>query len=136
IELRVAGRTDAGVHAQGQVVSFHAPDDADLARLQRSVNGLCRPAIAVRAAEEAPHDFDARFSALWRRYRYSVLNRPVPDPFLARTAWHVTEPLDLAAMRLACDPVLGEHDFSAFCRLPRVAEGVPVPTLVRRVSDL
>ena len=64
VELTGAGRTDAGVHAWGQVVSFDAPADGlDLARLQRSVNGLCGPAIAVRAAEVAEPDFDARFSA-------------------------------------------------------------------------
>jgi tRNA pseudouridine38-40 synthase len=137
IELTVAGRTDAGVHAWGQVVTFDAPADGlDLERLQRSVNGLCQPAIVVRAAEVAPDDFDARFSARWRRYRYSILNRSVPDPFLARTSWLVGDRLDLAVMRLACDPLRGEHDFSSFCRVPRVREGAPVPTLVRRVTDV
>ena len=95
VELTVAGRTDAGVHAWGQVVSFDAPSAergagaVDLARLRKSVNGLCAPSIVVRAAEVAPEGFDARFSAQWRRYRYTILNRDVPDPFLARTAWHV-----------------------------------------------
>jgi tRNA pseudouridine38-40 synthase len=136
VELTVAGRTDAGVHAWGQVVSFDAPADGlDLERLQRSVNGLCKPSIVVRAAEAAPTDFDARFSATWRRYRYTVLNRPVPDPFLARTTWLVAEPLDLSALRLACDPLLGEHDFTSFCRAPRPPAGQPMPSLVRRVSE-
>jgi tRNA pseudouridine38-40 synthase len=136
VELTVAGRTDAGVHAWGQVVTFDAPADGlDLDRLQRSINGLCKPAIVVRVAEVAPDDFDARFSAQWRRYRYTVLNRPVPDPFLARTAWLVAEPLDLGAMRLACDPLLGEHDFTSFCRAPRPPAGSPAPSLVRRVVE-
>jgi tRNA pseudouridine38-40 synthase len=136
VELTVAGRTDAGVHAWGQVVTFDAPAAGlDLERLQRSVNGLCKPSIVVRAAEPAPADFDARFSARWRRYRYSVLNRSVPDPFLARTTWLVGEPLDLAVMRLACDPLRGEHDFSSFCRVPRMPAGKTAPTLVRRVTD-
>ena len=136
VELTVAGRTDAGVHAWGQVVSFDAPAEGlDLERLQRSVNGLCKPAIVVRAAEVAPDGFDARFSATWRRYRYTVLNRPVPDPFRARTAWLVTEPLDLALLRLACDPLLGEHDFASFCRAPRVPDAAPPATLVRRVVE-
>jgi tRNA pseudouridine38-40 synthase len=136
VELTVAGRTDAGVHAWGQVVSFDAPAEGlDLERLQRSVNGLCKPSIVVRAAAPAPDDFDARFSATWRRYRYTVLNRTVPDPFLARTAWLVPEPLDLAVLRLACDPLLGEHDFTSFCRAPRMPAGTPPATLVRRVSE-
>ncbi len=79
-------------------------------------------------------DFDARHSALARRYRYLVLNRPDPDPFLARTAWHFEPPLDVAAMTLACDPFIGEHDFSAFCRRPKRSDGVEV-SLQRRVIE-
>jgi tRNA pseudouridine38-40 synthase len=139
VVLTAAGRTDRGVHAWGQVVSFDvpAPDGRgpDLARLQRSVNGLCRPAIVVRAAELVPGDFDARFSAIFRRYRYRVLNREFPDPFLAATTWYVPAPLDLRTLRLACDPLIGEHDFSSFCRRPRPGPGLPDPTLVRRVRS-
>jgi tRNA pseudouridine38-40 synthase len=132
VELTVAGRTDAGVHASGQVVSFDArAEGLDLPKVQRAVNRMLRPAIVVRSAEVAPPDFDARFSARARRYRYLVLNRPTPDPFLAATAWHVETPLALPAMRLACDPLIGEHDFSSFCRRPK---GDPAP-LVRRVLD-
>jgi tRNA pseudouridine38-40 synthase len=134
VEITAAGRTDAGVHAWGQVVSLDVPDGADLVRLQRSVNALLRPAVVVRAIEPAPGGFDARFSALWRRYRYTVLNAPVPNPFLARTTWHVPEPLDRAALRLAADPLVGEHDFTSFCRAPKVGDGAPAATLVRRVA--
>lgn len=134
VTLTAAGRTDTGVHAWGQVVSFDArADGLDLAPLQRSVNGLCGPSIAVRAIELAEPDFDARFSAIWRRYRYTVLNETAPDPFLAATTWHVEPPLDLRALRLACDPLIGEHDFSSFCRRPKTADGEPEPSLVRRV---
>jgi tRNA pseudouridine38-40 synthase len=134
IELTAAGRTDTGVHAWGQVVSFEAPGDGlDLIRLQRSVNGLCGPAIVARAIEFAPPHFDARFTALWRCYRYTVLNRPVPDPFLDRVTWHVPEPLDVASMRLAADVLVGEHDFSSFCRVPRGRDPRHV-SLVRRVT--
>jgi tRNA pseudouridine38-40 synthase len=136
VELTVAGRTDAGVHAWGQVVTFDAPAGGlDLERLQRSVNGLCKPAIVIRAAEAAPPVFDARFSAIWRQYRYTVLNRDVPDPFLWRTAWLVPEPLDLSSLRLACDPLYGEHDFTSFCRAPRVADGMVPASMVRRVHE-
>jgi tRNA pseudouridine38-40 synthase len=136
IDLACAGRTDAGVHASGQVVSFATPADADLGRLQQSVNRMLGPEVVVRDVAEAPWDFDARFSAWARAYRYTVLNRPVPDPFLAATSWFVSEPLELRAMRAACDPLIGEHDFSSFCRRPkpgpRTAPGEEV-SLVRRV---
>jgi tRNA pseudouridine38-40 synthase len=136
VELTGAGRTDAGVHAWGQVVTFDAPSaDVDLERLQRSVNAICGPSIVVRRAEWAEAAFDARFSARWRRYRYTLLVRDVPDPFLAGTAWHVERPVDLRLMALASDPLVGEHDFSSFCRRPRVAEGQAAPSLVRHVFE-
>ena len=130
VELTCAGRTDAGVHAWGQVVHFDAREGADLEGLQRSLNKMLGPAIVVRDADVAAPDFDARRSATARCYRYTVLNRPVPDPFLAATTWHVEQPLDLRSMELGCDPLIGEHDFSSFCR--RVDE---TTSLVRRVHD-
>ncbi|MGH9277437.1 MAG: tRNA pseudouridine(38-40) synthase TruA [Acidimicrobiales bacterium] len=132
VTLTVAGRTDTGVHAWGQVVSFDAPDGVDLVRVRRSVTNQLHPRVVVREAAVAPPDFDARRSATSRVYRYTVLNREAPDPFRAGTAWHVPEPLDLGALRLACDPLLGEHDFSAFCRVPR---GVGSFSMVRRVLE-
>ena len=131
VELTCAGRTDAGVHAWGQVVSFDARADADPIGLQRSLNRTLRPAIVVRDLSLAQAGFDARRWATGRTYWYTVRNDPVADPFSARTAWHVPEPLDLAAMRLACDPLIGEHDFSSFCRRPPVRD----PSLVRIVRD-
>ena len=129
-----AGRTDAGVHGWGQVVSLDLPEGTDLDDLQRRVNRMLAPSIAVReAAYTADPGFNARFSALWRHYRYHVLNHPVASPFEARTAWHVPQPLQVWAMQLACDPLIGEHDFSSFCRRPKVAEGVQAPSMHRRV---
>ena len=136
VDLAVAGRTDAGVHARGQVVTFDAAAEVaelDLEALVRSVNHQCGPAIAAREAEVVPPEFDARFSARSRRYRYLVLNRPHPDPFLAAMSWHVERPLDRWAMDLACDPFIGEHDFAAYCRRPRHRDG-SVASLVRRVQ--
>ncbi|MGQ0616834.1 MAG: tRNA pseudouridine(38-40) synthase TruA [Acidimicrobiia bacterium] len=135
VELTCAGRTDAGVHAWGQVVSFDAAAERfDADRLRRSLNRLLAPSMVVRAVVPAPEPgFDARFSARSRRYRYQVLNTAVPDPFLACTTWWVAQPLDLVALRLACDPLVGEHDFAAFCRRPKVPEGRPSPSLTRRV---
>ena len=135
VRLSLAGRTDAGVHAWGQVLSFDArPDDLDLATLQRSVNRMCAPSIVVREATIEPDGFDARHSATARRYRYTVVNRQWADPFLRHTAWHVEHPLDLSTMRLACDPLFGEHDFTTFCRKPKLPEGVPF-SMTRRVLD-
>jgi tRNA pseudouridine38-40 synthase len=117
--LVCAGRTDAGVHAWGQVVHVDLEPGIDPVRLQRACNRLLSPAIVVRAAEVAPCGFDARRQAVSRCYRYQVLNAPFPDPFLGGVAWHVPEHLDLRAMQAATDPLLGEHDFSAFCRRPK-----------------
>ena len=135
VVLTVAGRTDAGVHAWGQVVSFDAdPVTLDVDALQRSINKVCGPAIVVRSMEVVDDSFDARHSARSRRYRYTILNTRTPSPFLAATAWHVPEPLDLSVLRLAADPLLGEHDFTSFCRKPRVPEGVSF-SMTRRVLD-
>jgi tRNA pseudouridine38-40 synthase len=132
-EVVGAGRTDAGVHAWGQVVSLAAPDGADPDQVQHALNAMLGPEIVVREATLVSDDFDARHSAAWRLYRYTVLNRPVPDPFLAATSWWVPRPLDLPALRLACDPFIGEHDFSSFCRRPDpLPDGEP-RSLVRRV---
>jgi tRNA pseudouridine38-40 synthase len=136
VDLTGAGRTDSGVHAWGQVVTGDLPAGTDLADLARRVNKLCGPAIAVREASWAPADFDARFSATWRQYRYHVWNSPSPNPLEARTSWHVHKPLELWAMNAAGDPLVGEHDFSSFCRKPKVDEGDAVPSMVRRVLAL
>jgi tRNA pseudouridine38-40 synthase len=133
VELVCAGRTDAGVHARGQVVHMDVRPDVDTARLLRSVNTLLSPSVVVRSAEVAPPGFDARRSARARRYRYLILEDHTPDPLLAPVAWHVAGPLDLRAMASAADALLGEHDFRAFCRrVPGTAAGTPI---VRRVLD-
>ena len=114
-----AGRTDTGVHAKGQVVSCDLHDHVDLVVLQKQLNALCGPEIVVREATWAKDDFHARFSAIWRHYQYTVYNAEYPDPFLVATAWHVIAPINLRAMQLACDPIIGTRDFSAFCRRPK-----------------
>jgi len=134
VVLTAAGRTDRGVHAWGQVVSFDMPSGViTLDDLRHAVNKICGGSIVVRAATRAAPDFDARHSARSRVYRYTVLNQPVPDPFAARTAWWIDRPLDMNALRLACDPLIGEHDFASFCRRPkRTGEE---SSLARRVLD-
>jgi tRNA pseudouridine38-40 synthase len=96
---------------------------------------MCAPSIVVRDAAVVEQTFDARRSATARRYRYTVLNTPAPNPLLANRVWHVPDPLDLNALRLGCDPLIGSHDFSSFCRKPKVAEGVEPPSMVRDVHD-
>jgi len=133
IELTCAGRTDAGVHASGQVISFDAAPDADLRRLQRAVNRMIGPEVVLREVEVADPQFDARHAAVARTYRYTILNRSEPDPFSAATAWYVPVPLDLRALRAGTDPLIGEHDFSSFCRRPKPGPDGAEVSLSRRV---
>lgn len=138
-DIIMSGRTDAGVHAWGQMLSFDMPDGAaEPERIQRSINARLGPEVVAREVALVDGEFSARFSATGRRYRYQVFNSDVPDPFLARTAWWVPQPLDLDAMAAACPHLVGEHDFSSFCRRPKPgpdADGnVQVPSLVRRVT--
>jgi tRNA pseudouridine38-40 synthase len=94
------------------------------------LNGILAPEIVVREAQLVDSGFDARRSACWRAYRYAIVNRPVPDPFLARYAWWIPTPLDLRSLRLGADPFVGEHDFAAFCR-----KGPEGSTTIRRVFE-
>jgi tRNA pseudouridine38-40 synthase len=96
---------------------------------------MCGPDVAVSNAEWVDNDFDARHSATWRRYRYTVLNTPEPSPLLTDRAWHVWNPLSVPLMNLACDALHGEQDFTAFCRRPDVPEGAPEPSMNRRVFE-
>lgn len=136
VDLTCAGRTDAGVHGWGQVVSLDLPAGVDLAGLQRSLNKMLAPAVVVRSCEVAAEGFDARRWATGRAYRYTIVNRPVPDPFLAATAWHIEEPLELRSMQLACDALIGEHDFTSFCKKPPSSTIGAPPSMVRVVRDV
>ena len=131
VELTCAGRTDAGVHAWGQVVSFASEPGLDEWRLQSAVNSMLGPEVVVRSCEtgRAAVRRPPR-RARGARYRYTILNRPVPDPFRDRFVWWVADPLDLRALRLAADPFVGEHDFASFCR-----KGPEGSSLTRRVLE-
>ena len=130
-ELTCAGRTDAGVHAWDQRVHLDvAPGLADdLDGLHRRLVKLLAPEVVVRGVDVAPAGWNARHSAVSRTYRYSVLTTPVPDPFRAGFVWWLPQPLDLRAMQLACDALVGSHDFASFCRRQ------PDASLVRTVLD-
>ena len=134
VDLVGAGRTDAGVHGWGQVVSCDLPEETDLESLVRRINRMCSPAVVARDARWAPSDnFSARFTATWRHYRYDIWNSPEPNAFLAPTSWHVYQPLSLPTLRLTCDPLIGEHDFTSFCRKPRPVPDQPDPSMKRYV---
>ena len=142
VRLTCAGRTDTGVHARGQVVhldlepgvleaaagrSTRPPAQA----LLRSLNGVLPPDVRVLAAAEAPPGFDARFSALWRRYAYRIADEPATyDPVRRRAVLHWPRRLDVDAMQRGARTMLGEHDFAAFCR------GRPGATTVRTLQEL
>ena len=131
VELVCAGRTDSGVHAWGQVVHVDLDPAVEPDALAKSVNSMVGPRIVVRQISVAPDGFDARHSALARRYGYLILNSPVASPFLAATSWHVGDALDMHALMLAADPLIGEHDFSSFCR--RAPDKKPGDPMVRKV---
>lgn len=108
-----AGRTDAGVHAAGQVAHFDTPAARTPRQWVLGLNSNLPDAVAVTWATAVPDDFDARRSALWREYRYVIVNQPLRSPLERQRAWWVREPLDAAAMTQAAAGWLGEHDFSA-----------------------
>jgi tRNA pseudouridine38-40 synthase len=118
--LTVAGRTDSGVHARGQVAHIDVPSAAWQAAEPTAVRRLARllpPDVRVRAVGEAPAGFDARFSALWRRYSYRVCDNPAAaDPLRRHDTLAYPRPVDVGRMNHAAAACLGEHDFAAFCR--------------------
>jgi tRNA pseudouridine38-40 synthase len=128
VSLTCAGRTDTGVHARGQVAHLDVDDTAIVAAVGRSastpesallrrLNGVLDLDVRVLEARQVSPDFDARFSALWRRYAYRVADAPrLADPLVRRTVLTWPRPLDLDAMNHAATALLGEHDFAAFCR--------------------
>jgi tRNA pseudouridine38-40 synthase len=114
VRLHAAGRTDAGVHALGQVAHFDTSSTIPLQALQRGLNSLLPDDIAVLQAMEVPMDFHARYAARQKTYAYVVHNHPVRSVFSAPYTWYVPQPLDVPAMRSAAQVLVGCHDFSAF----------------------
>jgi tRNA pseudouridine38-40 synthase len=126
-----ASRTDAGVHARGQVASFRTERDIPLHGIRRGLNSLLPEAIAIRDATEVPEDFHPRFSATGKHYRYTLLVRPERSPRWRDRAWHHPEPLVLSAMHEGSRALIGEHDFAAFR-----AAGCTAKTTMRRVDSI
>jgi tRNA pseudouridine38-40 synthase len=118
VRLSVAGRTDAGVHARGQVATFATSSSVSPGQLQKALNGALAPEVVVLHAGDAPGGFDARFSARAREYVYRIHEAAVPDPFTARFVWHRPGRLPLGPIREATSFLIGEKDFASFCRHP------------------
>jgi tRNA pseudouridine38-40 synthase len=136
----VAGRTDAGVHAEGQVAQLDLPDGMPAAKVRDALNFHMKPhPVVILHAAPAPEDWNARFSATERAYRYRILNRRTRPALLAGRVWHVAAKLDADAMHTAAQTLLGRHDFSSF-RAAACQANSPLRTLdrldVRRDGEL
>jgi tRNA pseudouridine38-40 synthase len=131
VDLVVAGRTDAGVHAWGQVISGDVPADTDLGLLRQSVNAITPRSISMRSLDAAAEDFSARFSASARTYVYRLNTADHPDPFRHSFEWWVRAPLDVPAMTGAAICLEGEHDFAAFCKATSAGGTIRRVTSVR-----
>ena len=128
LRVALAGRTDAGVHAQGQVAALTTASTPETDVFVRGLHAWLPADIAVRRAVEAPETFDPRRHASSRTYRYTIQNTTVRSPLWRGYAWHVAAPLDTATMQDAATELIGEHDFAAFSR----REGVPTVRCLRR----
>ncbi|MGH9841813.1 MAG: tRNA pseudouridine(38-40) synthase TruA [Blastocatellia bacterium] len=131
VTMHAAGRTDAGVHAAGQVVSFSLSREWEGSPLRRALNANLPPEIRVLEALPAHEEFHARVHAKSKTYRYQIYQAEVMDPLLARYAWHYAHTLDLERLREECRMLIGTHDFIAFT----VAD-CETKTTVRTVTDL
>jgi tRNA pseudouridine38-40 synthase len=129
VRVRGSGRTDAGVHARGQIAAARLPRPFDPAELARALNAMLPPDIVVLEASEAGDDFDPRRDARLRIYEYRVLNQTLRSAFERNSAWLVREPLDLGALSAAAAAFVGEHDFAAFRSL-----GSAEKTTIRRID--
>jgi len=133
VTVHGAGRTDAGVHALGQVASAEVSFAHDVSTLTRALNAQLPEDVRVLSVEEAAPGFHARFDARAKTYRYCIRNGALSSPFERAFVWHVPQPLDVDAMRQAASRLLGRHDFSAFRSI-----GTDVPDAMRslHVSDM
>lgn len=132
-EIRVTGasRTDAGVHARGNVAVFDTSSSIPAERFAYAVNALLPEDIAVVSSEEVPESWHPRYQTSVKTYEYRILNREMPDPLRRKYTWHVSFPLDIDKMREAAEYLKGEHDFRSFCSIHTGAK-----TTVRTVYAL
>jgi len=114
-KVYAAGRTDAGAHAEGQVVSFETDGRFTPQRLVAALNARLPGDVSVLTAEVVPDGFHARYSARWRRYRYRYLDRTARPALERGRCWHVGGPLDVGAMSVAAKALVGKHDWTGYC---------------------
>lgn len=126
-----ASRTDAGVHALGQVANFKTESDIPAHGFRRGLNSKLPETIAVVAAQDVPESFHARFDSVGKHYRYAIVARPDRSPLRRHRAWHCPAGLDVEAMQRAAEPMVGEHDFSAFR-----AAGCTARTTTRQITEI
>lgn len=132
IKIIGAGRTDAGVHARGQVVNFDAGGwNIPTARIPRALNGILPADIAVIGCADVAEDFHSRFSAVEKVYKYTIHNAPIPDPFRRRYSYFFPRDLDMESMLAGATYLQGDHDFSAF-----KAQGTTVKSAVRTIYNI
>ncbi len=131
VKVHGASRTDAAVHALGQIVTFESSSPIPVSNLARAVDERLPMAVGVVEAREVGLEFDARHDARRKLYCYQIFNRLASSPFIGRYAWHITDPLDVQAMGQAAQALLGRHDFSAFC-----ASGGSATDMVRIIDRL
>ena len=122
LKVYAAGRTDAGAHAEGQVVSFQTDGRISPHRLVAALNARLPADVAVLSGEEVPDEFHARYSAKWRRYRYRYLDRPSRPALERGRCWHVGGPLDVDAMSAAAKALAGKHDWTSYCSASEPAD--------------
>ena len=133
VRVHAAGRTDAGVHARGQVAHFDFETRLSPLALRKALNAVLPRDVAAREVREVPAEFDARRDAISKRYVYRILHRPTPSPLRRTQCWHIRGPLDLEAMQEACDALKGTHDFAALRGAPG---GPPEDEETRRTLDV
>lgn len=131
VKTHASGRTDAGVHAMGQIIHFDTPIEMPAERWARALNGVLPDDISVKRTEEVPETFHARYSVTGKEYRYRIYRTAYRDPFRTVHAYHYPYPLDVERMKRAAAHLLGEHDFTSFCSTKTDKENK-----VRTVTDI
>jgi tRNA pseudouridine38-40 synthase len=127
-----SGRTDTGVHAEGQVVNFRTASARELWQIQKGLNALLPPPVVVKEIEEVPPDFHARYSVRSKVYEYRIWNHPCRSPLVAGRAFHVPYPLDIAKMRKAAKAFIGKHDFHSFTSVAAMKKNTSCVRTIKR----
>ena len=134
-EMKIAaasGRTDAGVHAEGQIVNFKTSGVHELWKIQKGLNALLPPTIVVKEVEEVPADFHARYSVRSKVYEYRIWNHPCRSPLIANRAFHASYPLNIVRMRKAAKFFVGKHDFRSFTSVAAIKKGSSCVRTIKR----